>query len=175
MKYLVILTSFLALSGCKTDAQKLHVSAIYSEAQRVTKDVPGTNSIHTFTTRKTVTERLDPMIFMLSKNKETLKFRIQGNISSGGYTINQVRKIRFENGEQKGNSIMLKYYVEIRKKSGKESADVQGYNYTKDETYKIPDNVKIIKIELYEDRINDQSTANPNLIAQQTFNFFARI
>ncbi|MCJ7936070.1 MAG: hypothetical protein MUW56_21190 [Chryseobacterium sp.] len=112
---------------------------------------------------------------MLSKNAETLKFRIQRNISSGGHTIHQVRKIRFEEGEQNGNSITLRYYVEIKKVPGKESADVKGYNYTKDESYKIPDDVKIIKIELYEDRINDTSDTKPKRIAQQTFNFFAKI
>lgn len=171
----MILTSFLVLSGCKTDAQKLKISAIYTEPKKVTREIPGTDSTHTFTTRTEVTERLVPMIFMLSKNAEILKFRIQGNISSSGHSIHQIRKIRFEKGEQNGNYMTLRYYVEIKKKPGKESANVQGYNYTKDEAYKIPDDVKLIKIELYEDRINEISDTNPKLIAEPIFNFFAKI
>ncbi|MEG0926678.1 hypothetical protein [Chryseobacterium sp.] len=175
MKYFIILTSFLALSGCKTGVQKLKISAIYTEPKKVTREIPGTDSTHTFTTRTEVTERLAPMIFMLSKNAEMLKFRIQGNISSSEHSIHQIRKIRFEKGEQNGNYMTLRYYVEIKKMPGKESANVQGYNYTKDEAYKIPDDVKLIKIELYEDRINEISDTNPKLIAEPIFNFFAKI
>ena len=82
--------------------------------------------------------------------------------------------IRFERGEQKGNTITLRYYVEIKKYPGKESADVKGYNYTKDEIYKIPNDVKLINIQLYEDRIDGIAATNPKLIAEQTFNFFEK-
>ncbi|WP_228438838.1 hypothetical protein [Chryseobacterium pennae] len=175
MKHFVILTSFFALLGCKSNAQKLQVTPIYTEPQRVTKEIPETGRIQTYTTLKAVVERLNPMIFMLSKNAETLQLRIQGNISSGGHSVHQVRKIGFEKGERNGNTITLRYYVEIKKIPGKESADVSGYNYTKDEIYKIPDDVKIIRIELYEDKINTPSDRNPQLVAHQTFNFFAKI
>ena len=175
MKHFVILTSLFAVLGCKGNARKLQVTAIYTEPKRVIKEIPGAGVAHAYTTHKEVTERLDPKIFMLSKNAETLKFRIQGNISSGGHTINQVRKIRFEKGVQNGNTITLRYYTEVKRVSGKESANVRGYNYTKDEVYRIPADVKIIKIELYEEHINDSSDPNPKLITQQTFNFFAKI
>lgn len=175
VKQFMMLTSFLALFGCKTNAQKMQVTTIYSEPKRVTREVPETGTTHIYTTSKEVTERLNPMIFMLTKNAETLKFRIQGNISSGGHNINQVRKLRFEKGEQNGNTITLRYYVEIKKIPGKESDHVKGYNYTKDETYQITNDVKIIKIELYEDRISDSTDTKLKLIAQQIFNFFAKI
>ncbi|WP_347219451.1 hypothetical protein [Chryseobacterium sp.] len=175
MKHFLILTSLFALLGCKSNAQKLQVTPIYTEPQRVTKEIPETGENHTYTTRKAVVERLNPMIFMLSKNSERLQFRIQGNISSGGHSVHQVRRIRLEKGEQTGNTITLRYYVEIKKVSGKERANVQGYNYTKDEIYKIPADVKVIRTELYEDKINTASDTNPQLIAQQTFNFFAKI
>ncbi|GEN65949.1 hypothetical protein [Chryseobacterium rhizosphaerae] len=171
----MILTSFLVISGCKTNAQKLKISSIYSEPKQVTKEIPETGKTHTYTTRKEVTERLDPLIFMLSKNAGTLTFCIQGNISSSGHSIHKVRKIRFERGAQSGNTVTLKYYVEIKKVLGKENADVLGYNYTKDETYKIPNDIKIIRIELYEERINDTSATKPKLLAQQSFNFFPKI
>jgi hypothetical protein len=51
---------------------------------------------------------------------------------------------------------------------------VKGYNYAKDETYEIPNDVKLIDIQLYEDRINIAAN-NPKLIAEQTFNFFSKI
>lgn len=175
MKHFVILTSLFAILSCKGNAQKLQVTAIYTEPKRIIKEIPEAGTAHAYTTHQEVTERLDPKIFMLSKNAETLKFRIQGNISSGGHTINQVRKIRLEKGEQNGNTIILRYYTEIKRIPGKESANVRGYNYTKDEVYRIPADVKIIKIELYEEYINDSSDPNPKLIAQQTFNFFAKI
>ncbi|MCL1637216.1 hypothetical protein OZ664_06015 [Elizabethkingia sp. HX WHF] len=175
VKQLMILASFLTLFSCETNAQKLNITTIYSEPNRVTREVPETGGKHTYTTRKEATERLNPMIFMISKNAEILKFRIQGNISSGGLNINKIRKIRFEKGEHKGNSITLRYYAEVKKIPGKEGSDVVGYNYTKDETYKIPGDVKIIKIELYEDRIKDTFGTTPKLIAEKTFNFFAKI
>ncbi|AZA85208.1 hypothetical protein C1637_15180 [Chryseobacterium lactis] len=171
----MISTSFLTLLSCETDAQKLKIATIYAAPKRVVKEIPETGKTHIYTTRQEVTERLSPMILMLSKNAETLQFRIQGNIDSSGHNIHQVRKIRFEKGELNGNGITLRYYVEIKKKPGKESADVKGYNYTKDETYNIPNDVKIIKIELYEDRINDAPDSKPKLIAQQIFNSFVKI
>lgn len=171
----MILASFLILFGCEANAQKLNVTTIYSEPNRVTREVLETGGKHTYTTRKEVTERLNPMIVMTSKNAEILKFRIQGNISSGGLNINQVRKIRLEKVAQNGKSMTLKYYVEVKKIPGKEGSDVMGYNYTKDETYKIPNDVKIIKIELYENQIKDTSATTPKLIAKQTFDLFTKI
>lgn len=175
VRYLAVLTSFLALFGCKTNVQKLQISTIYTEPKRVSKEIPEIGAIQTYMSRKEVTERLVPLIYMLYKNAETLKFRMQGNISSSGHAVHQVRKIRFERGEQKGNTITLRYYVEIKKYPGKESADVKGYNYTKDEIYKIPYDIKLVYIQLYEDRIDDIAANNPKLIAEQTFNFFAKI
>ncbi|WP_353164382.1 hypothetical protein [Empedobacter brevis] len=175
MKYFIILTSFLTLFGCETNAQKLNVVTIYAEPKRHTREVPETGTVHKYTTRKEITKRLSPMIIMTSKNAEILKFRIEGNISSGGHNIHQVRKIRFKKGEQTDNSILLRYYLEIKKIAGKESADVTGYNYTKDEVYRIPADVKIIKIELYEEHINDLSDIKPKLIAGQTFNLFEKL
>ncbi|WP_311316621.1 hypothetical protein, partial [Elizabethkingia anophelis] len=175
VKQLMILASFLILFGCEANAQKLNVTTVYSEPNRVTREFPETGGKHTYTTRKEVTERLNPMIVMTSKNAETLKFRIQGNISSGGLNINKIRKIRLEEAAQNGNSLTLRYYVEVKKIPGKESSDVVGYNYTKDEIYKIPNDVKIIKIELYENQIKDTSATTPKLIAEQTFDLFAKI
>jgi len=111
---------------------------------------------------------------MISKKENLLKFGLQGNISSSGHYINRIRKIRIEE-EFTGNTFRLKYIVEIKRIAGKENANIRGYNYTKDETYKIPTGAKIISIELYEDFVNKSSDAKPRLTAQQTFNFFAHM
>ncbi|PKF76042.1 hypothetical protein CW752_01520 [Chryseobacterium sp. PMSZPI] len=171
----MILTSYLALLSCKTDAQKLQISIIHAEPKEVKRKNQETGESRTFMTYKEVEKRLDPGIIMFSKNSKTLKFRIQGNISSSGHSIHKVRKIRLEKGTQNGNTITLRYYVEIKKQPGKESANVKGYHYSKDETYTIPNDVKVINIELYEDQINEVSDTLPRLISKQTFNFFAKM
>ncbi|QQT25550.1 hypothetical protein [Sphingobacterium spiritivorum] len=175
MKYFIILTSLWVVLSSNASAQKLKVTTIYTEPNRVTKEIPETGAVQHYTTRKEIAERLNPTILLISKKEKTVKFRIQGNISSGGHNIHQVSKIRLEKGEEKGNILTLKCFVEIKKIPGKESADIAGYNYTKDETCKIPDDVKAIKMELYEERITDPSGRTPKLIAEQTFNFFAKM
>lgn len=112
---------------------------------------------------------------MISKEGEIFKFRMQSNISSHGHNNHRVSKIRFEQGEIKGNAVTLKYIVEIKKIASKENAGIRGYNYTKDEIYKIPIRAKIITIELYEDFTDNLSDTKPCLIAQQTFNFVAHM
>ena len=87
--------------GCEANAQKLNITTIYSEPNRVTREVPETGGKHTYTTRKEVTERLNPMIVMTSKNAETLKFRIQETsvlvdltlIRSGKFVLKKQRRM----------------------------------------------------------------------------------
>jgi len=62
---------------------------------------------------------LTPAITLLSTDLNRLKFHIESNISSAGLNINKVRKIRFEEGKVNGESITLKYIVEIQKIAGK--------------------------------------------------------
>jgi hypothetical protein len=66
VKYMVVLTSFLPLFGCKTNVQKLHISTIYAEPKRVLKEIPETGAIQTYVNCKEVTERLVPVIYKLS-------------------------------------------------------------------------------------------------------------
>lgn len=175
MKNLIILTSFLAFLSCKSTGQKLKVSEILAKPQKVENKLLESRSTHVFTTFKEVTPRLSSSVFLIRKNTEELQFQIQGNINSSGHNSNKINKISFEKGEQSGNSVTLKYYVEIKKVSGKENNDVRGYNYTKIESYKIPKGVKLIKIELYENRNNVTAIDNPKLIVEQTFNFPQKI
>lgn len=171
MKYLMILASIFTLFGCQMKAQALQKTTIYTEPKQVTREVPETGEQHTYTTSQEVTERLVPAVSLVSKEDKVLRFRIQGNISSRGHRICNVSKIRFEQGEEFGNSITLKYYVVVKHISGKESGNVAGYNYNKEEKYKIPANVKVINIEVYEEHPNQE----PKLIAEQKFDFFAKM
>ncbi len=171
MKYFMLLASLFALWGCKTNADKLQVSTVMSEPKRVTREVPETGKQHTYTTYQEVTERFVPAVYLLSKEGNLVVFNIQGNIASGGHHIQHVSKIRFEEGEQSGNSVSLKYYVIIKHKPGKEGASIAGYNYSQEKEYKIPAHVKVVHVEVYEEHPNQE----PKLIATNTFDFFAKI
>ena len=115
---------------------------------------------------------MEHAILIQSQSGNELIFLLQGNIASGGLSINKIKKIRFEKAEQIGDSITLKYYVEIVNLAGKEAATVEGYNYSKEELYTIPKDVKAIKIELYENRIEQRTGSKLpklKLVAEQTF------
>ncbi len=47
----MILASFLILFGCEANAQKLNVTTIYSEPNRVTREFLETGGKHTYTNR----------------------------------------------------------------------------------------------------------------------------
>lgn len=171
MKYLMILASIFTLFSYQTKAQTLQIATIYTAPKQMTREVPETGEQHTYTTFQEVTERITPTVSLLSKEGNSLRFKIQGNIRSGGLRIRKVSKIRFEEGEQSGNGITLKYYVVVKHIPGKEGATIAGYNYSKEEKYKIPANVKVINIEVYEEHPNTE----PKLIAEQKFDFFAKM
>ncbi|MCA5005226.1 hypothetical protein [Sphingobacterium bovistauri] len=169
--YILMILPFLSCSAQK----KLQIETILTQPARVTSQDPETGRVINRSTNIPKTKRTEPAIIMQMQYEDKLTFLIQGNISSGGHTINKVKKIRFEKGKQNGNTITLKYFVEIKRIPGKESANVGGYNYTKEETYIIPEDVKVIHVELYHERLDrsyDQylkDKENPKLVVQQTF------
>ncbi|MDM1298316.1 hypothetical protein HXZ94_07350 [Empedobacter falsenii] len=150
---------------------KLKIETILSAPAIVTVQNAETGRTYSQSRYVTQTARLEHAILMQSQSDKQLIFLLQGNIVSAGLSINKVKKIRFEKAEQIGDSITLKYYVEIVNIGGKESATVAGYNYSKEESYKIPKDVKAIKIELYEDRIKQRTGSKIpklKLVAEQT-------
>ena len=157
--------------------KKLQIETILKQTTRVTSQDVETGRVFNRTTSFLKTKRLDPMIVMQAQNENKLTFLLQGSISSGGLSINNVKKIRFEKEVQSGDTLTLKYIVEIKRIPGKESANVAGYNFTKEESYKIPEDAKIIRIELYHERLyrsHDQylkDKENLKLVAQQSFDF----
>ena len=149
MKVLYVIM-FLSLFSCSAQ-KKLHTETIYAKRAHVTSKDVQTGRVFPNDTYIPITKRLEPEIILKNKYKNKLTLSLQGNISSGGHSINRVKKIRFEKGVQSGDTLMLKYFVEIKLISGKEGANLRGYNYTKQETYKVPKGVKVIHIELFED------------------------
>ena len=159
---------FCSLLGCS--AQKIKTEAILATPIPVSiqnKD----NGRHTYKTAwETKTVVLEPQITLAQIDKNKATFQLQGNIRSGGHAINQVGKIRLAQNDKTETAVTLKYYVEIKRIPGKESANVIGYNYTSLETYKIPNGINIINVELYEDRINTYETNPPRKIKAEVFN-----
>lgn len=168
LAYILIL---LPLFSCHAQ-RKLKIETILAKTVRVSSQDPATGRIYNTNTRAPLIPRLDPRIVLESNSGNKLIFQLQGNVSSGGRSINKVQKIRSEKPERIEQTITLKYFVEIKNIPGKEGANVLGYNYNKEVTYKIPDGVKRIQVELYENRLNSGSTKHPKLklVAQETFN-----
>lgn len=166
--YLLLCISFLNCSA----QRKLNIETILAEPSRITQEDPETGKTIQRTTLSVVTNVLEPMIQLQVKENDKLAFLLQGNISSGGHSINKVRRIRLEKAQQEGNSVRLKYYVEIKYIPGKEGANVRGYNYSQEETYNIPEGIQSVYVEMYEDRINKKEGSQQpklKLVAKQVF------
>ena len=166
--YLLMCIPFLNCSA----QRKLNIETILAETSRITQEDPETGKTIQRTTLSVVTNVLEPMIKLQSEENGELTFLLQGNISSGGHSINKVRRIRLEKEPQQGNSIKLKYNVEIKHIPGKEGANVRGYNYSQQETYHVPKGVQSVYVEMYEDRINKKAGSKQpdlKLVAEQVF------
>ena len=150
--------------------RKLNIETILAEPSRITQEDPETGKTIQRTTLSVVTNVLEPIIKLQSKANDKITFLLQGNVSSSGHSINKVRRIRLEKAQQEGNSVRLKYYVEIKYIPGKEGANVRGYNYSQQETYHIPEGVQSVYVEMYEDRINKKADSKQpylKLVAEQ--------
>lgn len=172
--YILMFIPFLNCSG----QSKLNIETIFAKPTRVTDVVPETGKTYYRNTYIAVTKRLDPSILLQTKTDDKLKFLLQGNISSQGLSAHKIKKIRFEKGDQQANSITLKYYVEIAHVPGKEGATVHGYNYSKEIFYKIPKNINVVLIELYEDRITQRTGSKIpklKLVANEIFDNFTKM
>lgn len=164
--YLLMCIPFLNCSA----QRKLNIETILAEPSRITQEDPETGKTTQRTTLSVVTNVLEPMIKLQSKANDKITFLLQGNVSSSGHSINKVRRIRLEKAQQEGNSVRLKYYVEIKYIPGKEGANVRGHNYSQQETYHIPEGVQSVYVEMYEDRINKKADSKQpylKLVAEQ--------
>lgn len=157
MKFLIlVLLTFCSVYACKAQ-NKLIIESILSKPKSVTRVVPETGKGYRSSTFVEVTERLQPKIIMQPLKNKLLLFEVQGNINSSGHSINHVKKIRFEKVITSKDTLTLQYFVEIKHIPGKEGNEIRGYNYKKQLDYKIPKGIKVIKLELYEDRISQRT------------------
>lgn len=163
------LGSLLLFVGCKTNAQKLTISPIYAEHKRIDAETES-NKPYQRSGYEEITPRYSPAIALIDKKKNSLKFRIQGNISSAGLRIAKVRKIRFEE-ENNGDVLSLKYTVEIQKIPGKEGSLIRGYNYEKEVDYSLPVGFKTVKVALYEERRSNEVVEPPKLVFEDVLDF----
>lgn len=106
--------------------------------------------------RVPIIDILEPQINIVHQKGTELKYQLQGNISSGGMSISQVKTIRLEK-EIIEDQLILKHIVMVKHPPGKEGNNVMGYNYMKEEKFKIPNGIKVIKIELHEERLNQRT------------------
>lgn len=138
--------SFLSLFSCFSQSKKevngskikyLLNDPILSKPGKQTVVDPETNTSRTFSSYIEYTPRLEPKVIIKSHNANQLIYDLQGNIYSGGLSIHNVKKIRIEN-EVKNDTLWVKNYVEIKRIPGKESATINGYNYSKQNKIKVP-------------------------------------
>lgn len=162
----LMLCAFLSCSS----SSKLKIEPIVSTMARVNRTNKQTGEIVQSTQIVGKTARLDPKIIVVRQDAQHIGLQLQGHIGSGGHMMNRVKKIRLEQEAISGNSIRLKYRVEIKQLAGKESAHVRGYNYSKLENFKIPKGVTILQIELHEDFNNHLSSRRTKLIAEESIN-----
>lgn len=105
-------------------------------------------------------EVFNPEIVFTFNDTNAITYQIKGYNTSGGHSINKIKKIRNEK-ELLDGVLVIKHYVEIVRKPGKESANILGYSYSKNERFKLPKNIKKVRIELYHVQVNrhlDSST-----------------
>ena len=88
-KYIILLFPFLSCSV----QNKLKIETILAAPARVTSQNVETGRTYPRTTYVIVTPLLDHAILMLNQSDKTIDLLLQGNISSSGLFINNVKKI----------------------------------------------------------------------------------
>lgn len=170
MKLLFMLLFFPFLKCAAQSALK--IEAIQSAPARVTSKDAKTGRVFNRTANVAVTPELQPAIVLQHQSQKKLTYQLQGNIASSGLSGQRIKKIRLEKVEQKGDAVVLTYYVKIANMAGKEDNRVLGYNYSKEDSYTASNKVKTVKIELYHYNIKQQKDSTIpklKLVAEQTF------
>lgn len=105
-------------------------------------------------------------INILNLNDEKIEYRLNGLIRSDKMFQKTIKKIK--NKQEISNGIFyIKHFVEIKPISRKKFDQICNYTYSKEETIKLPKNIKSIKIELYEEIIEKKKNRIFNLIAEK--------
>ena len=155
MRYILIIT-LIGIQSCiskpKLFQSKLTVETIYSkyDINRIQQD---DGSFKIEKKKIMLVERQLPEISIENRTRDKLDYEIKGNIVSGGLSIHKVKKI-IQDKHIANDTLFVKHYTQTIHIAGKEGATVEGYNYRQKESLNIPDSIKTIKIELYENRLN---------------------
>lgn len=97
-----------------------------------------------------ISQKLEPNILINDKQGNEIVYHIQGNVKSGGLSINVPKKIA-SHQIISNDTLVITHIVNIVGISGKEGSSISGYNYQQKELLNIPNEIKMVKIQLYEE------------------------
>lgn len=110
-----------------------------------------------------ISQKLEPQILIHHKQEKEIIYRIQGNVKSGGLSINAPKKIVSQH-VMSNDTLIITNTVNIVGIAGKEGNNIKGYNYQQDEKLPIPNKIKIVKIQLYEEFSNQKSKEDNKIV-----------
>lgn len=160
---------FFALSifgflNCGT-ARKLNVETI--ESTYIAASKTNERGAHVrYRKRVPLTEVLEPKIYGIEKQNKSIKYKIQGHITTGGHTINRIKTIKTEK-DVIGDTLYIRHHVLIKRIPGKEGANVMGQNYNYTHNTEIPNQISTIKIELYTDNVLRKSLNQIKILTEK--------
>lgn len=139
---------FFSFFSCSSPS-KLQVEMVLSEPVRFKANEESGDKTTFRNKRAAVSAQNESKIEVFNQHSKCINYQLQGFVSSSGLAINRVKRIGLEK-VMTGDSLLLKHIVEIVRIPGKEGNLVMGYNYTKNESVRIPDSVRFVRFELYE-------------------------
>jgi hypothetical protein len=142
-----IMFSLISLIGCKTVERKLKIETVMGEYVKASRTAENGAHIR-YNKRIPKTPLLEPKIDSIQQMDNKLSYNLQGHINSGGRTIYRVKNIQTEEVLQ-NDTLLIKHHVEIKTISGKEGANVMGYNYSQKFNQEVQSGIKKVKIELF--------------------------
>ena len=95
-----------------------------------------------------ISQKLEPQILINHKKDKEIVYRIQGNVKSGGLSINVPKKIVSQHVVS-NDTLIITHTVNIVGIAGKEGNNIEGYNYEQEEQLHIPNGINVIQIKLY--------------------------
>lgn len=158
--------------GCSSP-NSLQVETVYSQVVTKPKGENTSGQNRFKPTFKASVAILEPKIVVVSSQDNQIRYEIQSSIASSGLSIQKVRNIALEK-QIVGDTLIVNHIAHVVLKPGKESANILGYNYRKEQMIDLPSNIKQIQISLLEQRqFKDpdiRKAKQPRLLTQTSFN-----
>lgn len=119
-----------------------------------------------------ISKKLEPKIFINNEQGNEISYRIQGNVESGGLSINVPQKIVSQQIIS-NDTLYIIHTVNIVGIAGKEGNKIKGYNYQQEEKLSVPKEIKMVKIQFYEEFSNQKIKERNKkvLITEKTIDF----